>query len=318
MSLRLVNFVPKTWPEAAPRVGALIENAIVDIAEACEAADSDCGCAGSVVDLLACPDCLQAAREALAEVGPNVAALPLAEAILLAPVIQPGKLLCLAGNYEEHIREGKNKELSGEVHASDKATPRVFMKPSTNTVCGSEAPVIVGKTSTFVDYEGELAIIIGKRGKYIKAADAMDYVGGVTCLNDISERRLHIWDRPETRQWDRFFDWLNGKWFDNSAPMGPCAVPLADIGDLGSLRLVTRLNGKVMQDASTGQMIFGVPEIVEYISHMVTLEPGDVIATGTPAGVGHSQDIAMHPGDVVEVEIEGIGILRNPVIAEEA
>lgn len=312
MSLKLVNFVPLSWPDSAPRVGALVEEAIIDIAEACEAADMDCGCAGSVVDLLSCGDCLQAAREALAEVGSNVEALPLKEAKLLAPVIQPGKLFCLAGNYEEHIREGK-----AGVHESDKATPRVFLKPSTNTVCGPGAPIIVSKISTFVDYEGELAIIIGKRGKYIKAEDALQYVGGVTCLNDVSERRLHIWDRPETRPWDRFFDWLNGKWFDSFAPMGPCAVPLEDIGSLDALHLTTRLNGKLMQDASTGQLIFSVPRLIEYLSQMVTLEPGDVIATGTPSGVGHSQDIAMQPGDVVEVEIEGIGKLTNPIIAED-
>lgn len=310
MSLQLVNFVPRSWPENAPRVGALVEGGIVDVAEACEAAGVDCGCAGSVVDLLSCDDdCLSAARQALAGATPT---LPLGEARLLAPVIRPGKLFCLAGNYEEHIREGGREQ----IHQSDKATPRVFMKPSTNTVCGPDDPILLSRTAQFVDWEGELAVIIGRKGKYIPADEALGYVGGVTCMNDVSERRLKIRERPETRPWDKFFDWLNGKWYDSFAPMGPCAVPLADLPDLQDLKLTTRVNGKVMQDSNTAAMIFPVASLIEYISHMVTLEPGDVIATGTPAGVGHSQDIRLQAGDVVEVEIEDIGILRNPVLNE--
>ena len=242
-----------------------------------------------------------------------MAALPLAEARLLAPVPRPGKLFCLAGNYEEHVREAGR--LSSE-EALVRRTPWVFMKPSTNTVCATGDPVLVAKTSRFVDYEGELAVIIGKRGKYLKAAEALDYVGGVTCFNDISERQLHIWDRPEDRPWDKFFDWLNGKWFDSFAPMGPCAVPLADTPGIDKLQLRTLLNGEVVQETSTGEMIFSVGEQIEYISQMVTLEPGDVIATGTPAGVGKIRGVALKPGDLIEVEVDGIGRLSNPVVAE--
>lgn len=314
MSLKLVNFVPRTLPDYAPRVGALVGDRILDIAQLCEDADLDCGCAGSVVDLLACPDCQQVAREVLAQSGGDEPGLALAEARLLAPVPRPGKLLCLASNYEAHIREGGR---SGNKSDLEKRTPWVFLKPSTNTVCGPGDPIIIGRTSTFVDYEGELAVIIGKKGKYIKAENALEHVGGVTILNDISERKLHIWDRPEDRPWDNFFDWLNGKWFDSFAPMGPCAVPLADIGDIHNLELTTRLNGEVKQQASTGEMIFNVGRQIEYISHMVTLKPGDVIATGTPSGVGAAQGVKMQPGDTIEVEIEGIGILTNPVIAEQ-
>jgi len=313
MALKLVNFVPRTHPDSAPRAGALTEDGIIDIAEACEAAEVEGGCIGSVVDLLSCADCLQMTREAVQYAEPNV---PLAAVRLLAPVIRPGKLLCLAGNYAEHIEESKGKAGGGGVHESDKATPRVFIKPASNTVCGPDDPILISRTAHFVDYEGELAVIIGKRGKYIKAEDALQYVGGVTCCNDVSERRLKIWERPEDRPWDRFFDWLNGKWYDSFAPMGPCAVPLADAGDIQNLKLQTRVNGEVVQESSTAAMIFSVARQIEYISHMITLEPGDVIATGTPAGVGSARGVALQPGDVVEVEIEGLGILRNPVAAE--
>ena len=316
MTLRLVNYLPISVPEEAAdwRLGALVGDVVVDLAENCALIGEHCGCAASVVDLLACPECQAAARRAL--VAADLAGgLDLSEARLFAPVPVPGKLFCVAGNYASHIQEGA-KGQTREMHKSDQATPRIFMKPSTNTVCATGDPVLVTRTSTFVDYEGELAVIIGRSGKYIKAEDALRYVGGITCMNDISERRLQVWERPETRPWDRFFDWLNGKWFDNFAPMGPCAVPLGDVEDLQNLKLQTRLNGEVKQDASTADMIFTVAELIEYLSQMVTLQPGDVIATGTPAGVGHAQELAMKPGDVIEVEIEGVGTLRNPVEAE--
>ena len=141
-------------------------------------------------------------------------------------------------------------------------------------------------------------------------------VAGVTICNDISERQLKIRERPENRPWDLFFDWLNGKWGNNFAPLGPCAVPLEDLPDLQNLPLQTRLNGETVQAATTAEMIFTVPQLLSYLSQIVTLEPGDIIATGTPAGVGFARGVAMQPGDLVEVEIGGIGILSNPVQAE--
>ena len=313
MTLRLVNFVPLTWTGAIPRAGVLVEDAIIDAAELCEAAEVDCGCAGAVIDLLSCADCLPLVREALASVGDAVARLPLAHARLLAPVLRPGKLLCLAGNYASHRAEGGRVQQAEE--RGDRL-PQVFLKPSTNTVCGTGDPIIIARGANFVDYEGELAVIIGKQGKYIKAEDALDYVCGVTCLNDVSERQLRIRENTSEKSWDNFFDWLNGKWFDNFAPMGPCAVPLSDTPGWDKLRLVTRVNGEQVQGTMTGEMTFSVPEQIEYISSMVTLEPGDVIATGTPAGVGKARGVALKPGDVVEVEISGIGVLSNPVIAD--
>jgi 2-keto-4-pentenoate hydratase/2-oxohepta-3-ene-1,7-dioic acid hydratase in catechol pathway len=313
MTLKLVNFVPRNWTEAIPRAGALLEDRIVDIAEVCEAADVECGCAGAVVDLLSCADCLQMVREALAKAGPDAPGLPLAEAKLLSPVLRPGKVLCLAGNYAAHRAEGGRAQADSDAR---KRTPQVCLKPTPNTSCGTGDPILIGRTANFVDYEGELAIIIGKRGKYIKEEDALDYVGGLTCFNDVSERQARVRENPDEKSWDNFFDWLNGKWYDSFAPMGPCAVPLGDTPGWDKLRLLTRVNGETVQETLTGEMTFSIPRQIEFISQMITLEPGDIIATGTPAGVGKIRGVALKPGDVVDVEIEGIGTLSNPVVAE--
>ena len=313
MALKLVNFVPLSWLEAIPRVGALVGDRIIDLAEVCEAAEVECGCAGAVIDLLSCPDCLAKAREALAQAGDDAPGLPVAEAKLLPPVERPGKVLCLAGNYEAHRAESRRARADAEAR---KRTPQVFMKPASNTLRGQGDPIVIGRAAHFVDYEGELAVIIGKRGKYIKAEEALEYVGGLTCFNDVSERQTQVRDNPDDQAWDGFFDWLNGKWFDSFAPMGPCAVPLADTPGWDQLRLMTRVNGETVQDIMTGEMTFSVPRLIEFISGMVTLEPGDIIATGTPAGVGMARGVALKPGDTVEVEISGIGTLASPVVAE--
>ncbi|MFO7947197.1 MAG: fumarylacetoacetate hydrolase family protein, partial [Armatimonadota bacterium] len=221
---------------------------------------------------------------------------------------------CLATNYRSHLNESISKKLGGEKTQPDIESPRVFMKPSTNTICGDGAPIAVSRMNAFVDYEGELAVIMGKECKDVSADEAMDYVGGVSCFNDVSERELPI-EREDERDWDQFFDWLNGKWFDNFAPMGPCLVPIRDISDPHDLQLQTRVNGVLKQETSTGLMSFNIPQIIEFLSGLLTLSPGDVIATGTPAGVGKSDGTNLSAGDVVEVEISEIGVLTNPVVA---
>lgn len=317
MTLRLVSYQPlnPACPQREPLTGALLDDGVLDLSAL---AENDCPQRPnplSVLGVLSCPNCRQQARELVA--AGEGQRLALDEVRLLAPAPRPGKMFCVAGNYEAHIRESRGKNLSGEVHKSDSSTPRIFMKPATNTVCGHGDPIWVTRQSHFVDYEGELAVIIGRRAKYLSPEEALECVAGVTICNDISERQLHIWDRPEDRPWDRFFDWLNGKWGDNFAPLGPCAVPLEDLPDLQNLPLRTRLNGEVMQEATTADMIFTVAQLLSYLSQMLTLEAGDIIATGTPSGVGIARGVAMQPGDTVEVEIEGIGVLRNPVVAEE-
>ncbi|MFC1716682.1 fumarylacetoacetate hydrolase family protein [Candidatus Poribacteria bacterium] len=227
-----------------------------------------------------------------------------------APIPWPGKILCLAGNYAEHIREG-GKEVAGKANMA----PKVFMKPNTSVIGAGDA-IAVPKKGNKIDWEAELAVVIGKTGKYIKQADAYDYVVGYTIMNDVSERSLIIDADREPSEWNRFFDWLNGKWMDTFAPMGPCLVTKEEIEDPHDLRISLRVNGETKQDASTGDMIFNIPELIEFTSRLMTLEPGDIISTGTPSGVGSASGTFLKPGDVVETEVEGLGVLRNPVEAE--
>ena len=318
MQLRLVTFRPKASAAGEEwRPGAWVDGTVYDL----RALAGEGGGMRCVACLLASEESLQTARTLVAEAaacaGPAGAAFPLAEVTLNAPIPRPGKLLALAGNYAEHIMESASKKLGiGGVTKSDVATPRIFMKPPANTVCGTGAPIIVSQGAQFVDWEAEMGIVIGKPGKHIPREQGLEHVGGITIVNDVSERELKIWERPEDREWDKFFDWLNGKWGDNFAPMGPCVVPLADIGDIDRLRLRLWVNDELKQDANTGQMIFKAQDIIEYASSICTLHTGDVIATGTPSGVGHAQGVRLKPGDVVRIELEGVGVLENGVTAE--
>ena len=325
MAIRLATYKA----DGAPRVAALVDDLAFDLEQghalfvqegdgqeqalnACSMVAVLSGGAEAIAEAKACAEFVgglpAGSREAVA--------VDLETVELLAPVPRPNKLLCLAGNYLEHIHESK-KEHRQEAHKSDVATPRIFMKPPSTTLIGHNAPVRIPKIGQSVDWEVELAIVIGKRGKYIAEERGYEYVGGYTILNDISERQLKVWERPETREWDRFFDWLNGKWGDSFAPCGPALVPACEVDDPHALALRLRLNGEVKQDSNTSAMIFTVPQILAYASSLCTLEPGDIIATGTPAGVGYPQGIRLQPGDVLEGELEGVGVLRSPVVAEE-
>lgn len=236
---------------------------------------------------------------------------PLEQVQLLPPVPNARKLFCLAGNYEEHIREGGR-----EVLDKDLATPRIFMKPPSTTLIGNRMPVIISRVAQHIDWEAELCVVIGKRGKYIPLDDALNYVVGYAIINDVSERRLKIRERAQTEEWDRFFDWLNGKWMDTFAPCGPWITTADEIPDPQQLRIRLWVNGELQQDGNTRDMIFTVADIVHYLSHICTLEPGDLIATGTPSGVGVARGLQLKPGDVVTIEIEGLGRLENPVVSE--
>ena len=229
---------------------------------------------------------------------------------LKSPIPWPGKILCLAGNYAEHIREG-GKEVAGK----EKMAPRVFMKPNTAITDPGKA-IIISKKGNKIDWEAELAVVIGKRGKYITCDRAYDYVAGYTIMNDVSERELIIDKDREPSEWNRFFDWLNGKWMDTFAPMGPCLVTKEDIADPHDLSIKLKVNGEIKQNSNTGNMIFEIPELIEFTSRLMTLEPGDIISTGTPSGVGSSTGQFLKAGDVVEVEIEKLGMLKNVVKSE--
>lgn len=234
--------------------------------------------------------------------------LHLSRVNLKAPMPNPRKLFCLAGNYQDHIEEG-----GGKMALQDKETPRVFMKPPTTTVIGPGDTIRIPPVAQSIDWEGELAVVIGRNAKAVKAADALKYVAGYTVMNDVSERNLLIKKRTDSRPKDTWFDWLNGKWLDTFAPQGPWIVTADEIKNPQDLNISTYVNGTRKQFNNTAQMLYPVASIVEYISAIITLEPGDIISTGTISGVGATTGSFLNEGDRVEIEIAQIGVLRNNV-----
>lgn len=225
---------------------------------------------------------------------------PLESIALMAPVPKPPKFLAIGLNYAAHVAESGMKPPEHQLW---------FNKQST-CVVGPGDPIEIPQASSMVDYEGELAFVIGRRCRHVRAADARSVIAGYTIVNDVSVRDWQMRSQTMTM----------GKSFDTHGPMGPCIVTADELGDPHGLRLQTWVNGEQRQDAKTDDLIFNCFEMVEHLSTAFTLEVGDVIATGTPAGVG----MAMQPpgwlkdGDTVRIEIEGIGTLENPVIAEES
>ena len=229
---------------------------------------------------------------------------------LQAPVPRPRAIYCLAGNYQDHIEEGGRK-----MQIQDKETPRIFMKPPATTVIAPGDRILIPPIARAIDWEGELAVVIGRRAKGVKASSALRYVAGYTVMNDVSERKLLIRQRTEDRPKDQWFDWLNGKWLDTFAPHGPWIVTRDEIRDPQNLNISTFINGERRQHNNTGQMLYPIAPIIEYISSIITLMPGDIISTGTISGVGAATGEFLKPGDKVEIEISRIGVLRNPVAA---
>jgi 2-keto-4-pentenoate hydratase/2-oxohepta-3-ene-1,7-dioic acid hydratase in catechol pathway len=206
------------------------------------------------------------------------------------------KVVCVGLNYRDH---------AGESGAELPKAPLLFGKFA-NTLCGDGDPIVLPDGIGHVDAEAELAVVIGQVARAVPVERALDVVAGYACANDVSARDAQFGDGQ----------WFRGKGFDSFCPVGPAIVPAAEL-DTGDLRIVQRLNGEVLQDSRTSMLIFGVPELVSYVSHAVTLEPGDLVLTGTPSGVGVFREpkVTLRPGDAVEVEIEGVGVLRNPVQA---
>ena len=193
--------------------------------------------------------------------------------------------------------------------------PRLFMKmPSTVQNPGDPIVLPTQLKSDEVDYECELAVVIGKKAKGLSEAEALDYVAGYTVVNDISDRGFRPNPIRAERDRDKFFDWQHGKWHDGSCPVGPCVACPESIPDPQVLPLKLTVNGEVHQDASTAMQIFPVAAVIEFISSFVTLEPGDIISTGTAAGVGHAKGVHLQAGDQVEASIEGIGTLCNSMV----
>jgi 2-keto-4-pentenoate hydratase/2-oxohepta-3-ene-1,7-dioic acid hydratase in catechol pathway len=228
------------------------------------------------------------------------------------PVPEPKKVILLAGNYAEHIKEG------GGIPVERQETyPYFFWKPPTTTLTHPGDPIKTPKVSPdHIDWEIELGVVMGKTCRDVTEANALAYVAGYTVCNDISDRKFQINPGRKQREKDRYFDWLHGKWHDTFLPMGPCIRSAATVPDPQTFPLKLRVNGQTMQDASTKQMIFPVAALISILSSFVTLEPGDIIVTGTPAGVGHGRKppVYLKPKDTVEAEIAGIGVLTNPVV----
>jgi len=235
-----------------------------------------------------------------------------AQTKLRAPLERPGKLICLAGNYREHIVEsGYEAPLE-----SDVITQQLFLKPAT-AIIGDRDEIVISENNVTVGWETELAIIIGKRGRRIPARAALDHVFGYTILNDISERGLNSRiENRRKRELDRFFDWLAGKWFDGFAPSGPWIVTADEIGDPHNLNIRLWVNDQLRQEGNTRDMIFRIEDQIAYSSSIMTLEPGDIISTGTPVGAGIGGDASLQAGDELVCEIEKIGTLRNRVTVE--
>lgn len=244
-------------------------------------------------------------RDELAQLGARFGNAPadyLVDEVTFLPVIpRPGKIICVGLNYLEHRREGG--------HADTASAPPLFIRYPQSQV-GHLQPMVIPRESDALDFEAEIAVVIGAAGRRIAMADAMAHVAGISAYNDGSVRDWQL----ATNQW------TPGKNFPATGGFGPWLVTPDETSLERSLRLVCRLNGETMQDASTDLMMFDTPELISHVSAFCTLEPGDVIVTGTPGGVGHRREpkLYMKHGDIVEIEVEGVGILRNPVVKEAA
>ena len=240
-----------------------------------------------------------AAADAAARKAPASAVQAMASVTMLPLIPNPGKIVCMGLNYADHAKEGGNARPE---------YPSFFLRGNSSMV-GHNQAIVRPKASTQLDYEAELAVIIGKQARHLTAENALDCIAGYSCFNDGSIRN---YQRKSSQ-------WTIGKNFDGTGPFGPCLVTPDELppGAAG-LRIQSRLNGKVMQDANTDVFLWNVVEALRIITECMTLEPGDVIITGTPAGVGYARTppVWMAPGDICEIEVEGVGILSNPIVDE--
>jgi 2-keto-4-pentenoate hydratase/2-oxohepta-3-ene-1,7-dioic acid hydratase in catechol pathway len=276
--------------------GVVIEDQLVDTARALgngEPADP----AGVNRRLLGEAGALERLQQAAQELAGRGDAQPLADARLGPPVPDPEKFICLGLNYRDHAAEAK----------MDAPPAPILFSKFRNSLVGPHDPIVLpAAAKERVDYEAELGVVIGPRTKDVSEDEALSRVAGYTVVNDVSARDLQM----QTTQW------LAGKALDTFAPCGPALVTADEIPDPQRLQLRTRVNDEVLQDASTAEMIFSVAETIAFLSRLMTLEPGDLIATGTPAGVGFARKppVYLKDGDIVEIEIDGLGALRNPVV----
>ncbi|MGH2872285.1 MAG: fumarylacetoacetate hydrolase family protein [Solirubrobacteraceae bacterium] len=289
--MRLVSYLDS----GSPRLGARAGDAIVDLNAISADVPTD------LAALLAGGELALAAARAALDAGRDRAEVHAPSDIRLLPVVpRPPKILCVARNYAEHAAEAKLDLLD---------RPNIFIRYARSLLADGE-PIEVPRVSEAVDWEAELAVVIGRGGKHIARSDALRHVAGYAIFNDVSIRDWQIRKPP--------IQFGVGKNFDASGPFGPDLVTADEIPDPHALAISLTVNGELMQSSSTAGMVFGVDQLIEFISQYSTLEPGDVIATGTPSGVGHFRDppVYLKAGDRVRVEIERVGVQQSPVIDE--
>jgi acylpyruvate hydrolase len=281
--------------QGGPRLGVVEGDQVIDLQAVDSTVPADLGAylAKSNGDLKPLAE--------IAKRAPASARKPLAGLTYALPVGKPGKIICLGLNYLEHVKEGSQRDNIPKF-------PTIFMRGLTSLVPHGQ-PIIRPKVSETLDYEAELILVVGKRAKHLTAANATSCIAGYSCGNEGSVREY----QRKTTQWDM------GKNFDRTGGFGPWLVSADELPDAAKgLKIESRLNGTVMQSDNTDNMMFPVVEMLVYITEGITLEPGDVIFTGTPSGVGHARKppVWMKAGDTCEVEIQGVGVLRNPIANE--
>lgn len=271
-------------------LGVALDNGVADVSDIAQ----------SMLEFLEAGEVATEQVRKLASKMPPESLIPYSQVRVCAPIDNPRKVVCIGLNYRDHANESGAKMPSEPVFFSKFATALI----------GPEESIKLPRVSQQVDYEAELAVIVGKRGKNIDRSRAFEYVAGYTAFNDVSARDLQMRDGQ----------WIKGKALDTFAPLGPYLVMRDEIPDPHKLAIRLWLNGSLMQNSSTQNLIFGIPQVIEYLSQLFTLEPGDIIATGTPSGVGfvRKPPVFLKPGDEVTVEVERIGRLTNKVVGAQA
>ena len=290
--MRLVTFSHQGRPRLGVMVSQRGQDYVLDLSQAQPGLPTD------AIEFLSAGEAALAAARTCSATADERYLVPEVDVTLLAPVLRPGKIICLGHNYYDHMGLGKTEPPE---------YPTLFCK-TVNTVIGHRQPVVIPPVTSQVDYEAELAVVIGQRARRVAQEQAFEFVAGYTIFNDVSARDYQ----------KRTSQWMQGKSFDTFGPMGPALVTADEIPDPHCLELWLTLNGLEMQHTNTRNMIFSVPYLIAYLSEVITLEPGDVIATGTPAKTEAAKSVPpfIKPGDQVSIHIDKIGELVNPVIAQ--
>jgi 2-keto-4-pentenoate hydratase/2-oxohepta-3-ene-1,7-dioic acid hydratase in catechol pathway len=303
IGLRLAHYVRG----GATRVGVVDKGLVFDLADAAKKLELPFAAEGPTIDRILSNGVLPSLLETSERIIGNMPSVPIESIRLLSPILNPEKILLMAVNYHSH---------SKEQNAKPPSEPYLFTK-FRNALIGPGEPILIPKVSKKVDWEVELAVIIGKTGKYIPKKDAMNHVAGYAISNDVSFRDFQFSTRLPDGKTTLGWNWVKGKGLDSSFPLGPWLVTRDEIQDPHALEISLSVNGKTMQQSKTSDMVFKIDSLIEYVSAGITLKPGDIISTGTPEGVAvFTGEPFLKDGDIVEGSIERIGTLRNPVKAE--